>query len=189
MRPSLSRRDVLLSLATAGTLAMCFQLANSVSQLGFGALALVRDVIAGIFIQFATPPERARMFAGICRALKPGGLLLVYVPAFALLWTRMDDKVGHQRRYTRGGLEARLRERGLGGRVEVLNLGIAGSNMPTHVRMYDVARRFLDEAQAAARCARNGGLLFSEAEIHAFNELAAEARKRSWKLSDLKIAE
>ena len=28
-----------LSLATAGTLAMCFQLANSVSQLGFGALA------------------------------------------------------------------------------------------------------------------------------------------------------
>ena len=30
-----------LSLATAGTLAMCFQLANSVSQLGFGALATV----------------------------------------------------------------------------------------------------------------------------------------------------
>ncbi|MEO7135091.1 MAG: MFS transporter, partial [Vicinamibacterales bacterium] len=28
-----------LSLASAGTLAMCFQLANSVSQLGFGALA------------------------------------------------------------------------------------------------------------------------------------------------------
>lgn len=35
------------------------------------------DVIAAIFIQFATPPERARMFAGICRALKPGGLLLL----------------------------------------------------------------------------------------------------------------
>ena len=26
------------------------------------------DIIAAIFIQFATPPERARMFAGICRA-------------------------------------------------------------------------------------------------------------------------
>jgi 2-polyprenyl-3-methyl-5-hydroxy-6-metoxy-1,4-benzoquinol methylase len=40
------------------------------------------DVIAGIFIQFATPPERARLFAGICRALKPGGLLLLqgYTP-------------------------------------------------------------------------------------------------------------
>ena len=35
------------------------------------------DIIAAIFIQFATPPERARMFAGICRALKPGGLLLM----------------------------------------------------------------------------------------------------------------
>jgi LDH2 family malate/lactate/ureidoglycolate dehydrogenase len=45
------------------------------------------------------------------------------------------------------------------------------------------------EAQAAARSARNGGLLFSTAEIHAFNELAAEARKRPWKLADLKVAE
>ncbi len=41
------------------------------------------------------------------------------------------------------------------------------------------------EAQAAARSAKNGGLLFSEAEIKAFNEIAAEARKRAWKLSDL----
>ncbi len=35
------------------------------------------DVIAGIFIQFATPAERAHLFAGICRALKPGGMLLL----------------------------------------------------------------------------------------------------------------
>ncbi|MFM9968317.1 MAG: SAM-dependent methyltransferase [Burkholderiales bacterium] len=35
------------------------------------------DIIAAIFIQFATPPERAHMFAGICRALKPGGVLLL----------------------------------------------------------------------------------------------------------------
>ncbi|MSQ52331.1 MAG: class I SAM-dependent methyltransferase [Betaproteobacteria bacterium] len=35
------------------------------------------DIIAAIFIQFATPAERAHMFAGICRALKPGGLLLL----------------------------------------------------------------------------------------------------------------
>lgn len=40
------------------------------------------DVIAGIFIQFATPPQRAHLFAGMCRALKPGGLLLLqgYTP-------------------------------------------------------------------------------------------------------------
>ena len=35
------------------------------------------DIIAAIFIQFATPAERTHMFAGICRALKPGGLLLL----------------------------------------------------------------------------------------------------------------
>ena len=35
------------------------------------------DVVAAIFVQFATPPQRAKMFAGIKRALKPGGLLLL----------------------------------------------------------------------------------------------------------------
>ena len=35
------------------------------------------DVVVAIFFQFATPPERARIFAGIRKALKPGGLLLL----------------------------------------------------------------------------------------------------------------
>jgi hypothetical protein len=37
------------------------------------------------------------------------------------------------------------------------------------------------EAQAAKRCAKNGGLFFSEAEIAAFNEVAAEAKQPPWK--------
>ena len=45
------------------------------------------------------------------------------------------------------------------------------------------------EAEAAARSAKNGGLLFSEAEITAFNEVAAECRKTRWKLADFKVAE
>ena len=45
------------------------------------------------------------------------------------------------------------------------------------------------EAEFAARSAKAGGLLFSEAEINAFNELATEARKAKWKLSDFKVAE
>jgi L-2-hydroxycarboxylate dehydrogenase (NAD+) len=44
------------------------------------------------------------------------------------------------------------------------------------------------EAEAAARSARNGGLLFSEAEVTAFNEIAAECRKARWKLADLAVA-
>ena len=36
--------------------------------------------------------------------LKPGGRILVYVPAFQLLYSSMDRKVGHFRRYTRRAL-------------------------------------------------------------------------------------
>jgi SAM-dependent methyltransferase len=35
------------------------------------------DVVAAIFIQFATPEQRKAIFSGIRRALKPGGLLLL----------------------------------------------------------------------------------------------------------------
>lgn len=35
------------------------------------------DLVAGIFIQFAGPALRTRMFAGMVQALKPGGLLLL----------------------------------------------------------------------------------------------------------------
>jgi SAM-dependent methyltransferase len=35
------------------------------------------DVVVGIFFQFVAPPERARIFAGIRKTLKPGGLLLI----------------------------------------------------------------------------------------------------------------
>jgi cyclopropane fatty-acyl-phospholipid synthase-like methyltransferase len=35
------------------------------------------DAVVGIFIQFLGPAERARMFAGMARALQPGGLLIL----------------------------------------------------------------------------------------------------------------
>jgi SAM-dependent methyltransferase len=35
------------------------------------------DVVAAIFIQFAPPPMRARIFEGLKRTLKPGGLLIL----------------------------------------------------------------------------------------------------------------
>ena len=40
--------------------------------------------------------------------LVPGGRLLVYVPAFPVLFTSMDAKVGHVRRYTRATLRTAL---------------------------------------------------------------------------------
>jgi len=44
--------------------------------------------------------------------LKPNGRLLIYVPAFQSLFSSMDRKVGHFRRYHRGPLGALLRESG-----------------------------------------------------------------------------
>jgi SAM-dependent methyltransferase len=38
------------------------------------------------------------------RVLRPGGQLLLYVPAFMVLFTAMDERVGHLRRYRRGPL-------------------------------------------------------------------------------------
>jgi SAM-dependent methyltransferase len=67
------------------------------------------DVVAAIFVQFATPPERRAIFAGIQRTLKPGGLLLMqgYRPK------QLDYKTGGPsdpaRLYTREQLEAELR--------------------------------------------------------------------------------
>jgi len=45
-------------------------------------------------------------------ALEPGGTLVVYVPAFHTLWTAMDTKVGHLRRYRRGELIDKVRRAG-----------------------------------------------------------------------------
>lgn len=47
------------------------------------------------------------------RVLKPSGRLLIYVPAFAVLYSSMDRKVGHYRRYRRPDLVARTMEAGL----------------------------------------------------------------------------
>lgn len=46
------------------------------------------------------------------RMLRPGGRLLVYVPAFACLYSAMDRKVGHLRRYRRGGVIRLLEDAG-----------------------------------------------------------------------------
>jgi SAM-dependent methyltransferase len=51
-----------------------------------------------------------RQIAGKLRA---GGTLLIYVPAFALLYTSMDRKVGHLRRYKRRDLGVKVAAAGL----------------------------------------------------------------------------
>ena len=49
----------------------------------------------------------------LARKLAPGGRVLIYVPAFPLLFSAMDRKVGHHRRYRRAQLVAGVERAGL----------------------------------------------------------------------------
>lgn len=55
--------------------------------------------------------------AGLRTRMASGGRLMIYVPAFELLYSEMDRVVGHHRRYTRRTLEAVLA--GAGFKVEL----------------------------------------------------------------------
>jgi FSR family fosmidomycin resistance protein-like MFS transporter len=91
-----------LSYAAAGTLAMCFQLANSVSQLGFGALAdrwrpralvmagpLVAVVILSL-VGLATSP----FMLGVILVLGGFGGAAFHPPAAALVYRMADHRKG-----------------------------------------------------------------------------------------------
>lgn len=66
-----------------------------------GAFDVVEHVDDGAFM------------AEVSRLLRPGGVLLVSVPAFPWLYGRFDERAGHLRRYTRAGLHRVLRAAGL----------------------------------------------------------------------------
>jgi SAM-dependent methyltransferase len=67
------------ALAAARDATLSFELAD-VTRWAWPDAAF--NVVVLIFTQFATPAERATMFAGVRKALKPGGLLLIegYTP-------------------------------------------------------------------------------------------------------------
>ncbi|MFH1816791.1 MAG: class I SAM-dependent methyltransferase [Pseudomonadota bacterium] len=66
-------------LATVRGVALDFE---QVDILGWNWPEAAYDLVAAIFIQFAPPPERDHVIAGIRRCLKPGGLLILqgYTP-------------------------------------------------------------------------------------------------------------
>ena len=53
-------------------------------------------------------PEERETIAECFRLLKPGGCLLLSVPAYQMLYSHQDKVVHHQRRYTLGGLARKL---------------------------------------------------------------------------------
>jgi SAM-dependent methyltransferase len=57
-------------------------------------------------------PEDEGLVRAVFSRLRPGGRLFIFVPAFPLLWTNLDDHVEHLRRYRRAPLVAMLRRAG-----------------------------------------------------------------------------
>lgn len=53
-----------------------------------------------------------RSLREIFRALKPGGVILISVPAFPWLWSRWDEVLHHRKRYTKRSLLTLLRRHG-----------------------------------------------------------------------------
>lgn len=57
-------------------------------------------------------PEDEELVQAVFARLRRGGHLFIFVPAFPVLWTSLDDHVEHQRRYRRAPLVGMLRRAG-----------------------------------------------------------------------------
>ena len=88
------------------------------------------DVVLLLDVVEHLDDDRAAL-TGACRALRPGGVMVVTVPAYGWLWSGHDEALGHRRRYTATGLgqvmaEARLAVEHVGYFNTILFPAIAG---------------------------------------------------------------
>jgi SAM-dependent methyltransferase len=56
--------------------------------------------------------EDASAVTQLWKKLRPGGVVLIYVPAFNCLWSSLDDQVKHYRRYTKRSLRQLVEQAG-----------------------------------------------------------------------------
>ena len=72
--------------------------------------------VVGAFDVLEHIAEDEEVIAELCRAVRPGGGVIITVPQHPRLWSRVDEFSRHERRYTRRGLVAKIERAGL--RVE-----------------------------------------------------------------------
>lgn len=94
------------------------------------------DVVAAFDVVEHCEPESVAL-AELARVLRPGGRLLMSVPAYQWAWSDHDVRAGHHRRYTRAGTVAVVRASGL----EVLRSTYAFSGVFPLFAAERIARR------------------------------------------------
>lgn len=70
------------------------------------------EVVSAFDVVEHCEPEAVAL-AELARVLRPGGRLLLSVPAYEWAWTEFDEHNGHHRRYTRARAERAVRAAGL----------------------------------------------------------------------------
>jgi SAM-dependent methyltransferase len=102
------------------------------------------DLVISSMVIEHMPAEQERAYLERAReVLKPGGRLALIVPASPRHWGIEDEIAGHQRRYTRTGLQRRLEQ--LGWRVEHL----AGLTYPLSNVLLPISNRIVASAEGS----------------------------------------
>lgn len=105
------------------------------------------DVVAALDVLEHVPDDRAAV-AALRAKVKPGGLLLLTVPAFMWLWSRHDEISHHRRRYALGELADVAR----GGGFEVAHATYFNTLLfPLGVAHIKLASRLTADAHSGTR--------------------------------------
>jgi len=94
------------------------QLLGRLREMGFDAYPDISDIPSGSFDYIYSLnvlehiEDDLSAMRQLYRCLSPGGRLFLYLPAFQSIYSSMDKKVGHFRRYRISGLIPRLTEAG-----------------------------------------------------------------------------